>query len=319
MRGRLYPRGVALDTRPRAGMGQRGVAMVDEGLGPTTLGKSVHSLWNAARSLEGEMTMLVDKVSRLLPSGILTQAGKVLAAAAPLAFGFGTQQEKSDTFGEKFELVRAKLDSVASQVAELRERETLLAGGVSQLGARTARFEKALAALARVQGRYGARMHDATGASERLERLATRRDEHITRVTRDLTVQRSQLERVSKELSRLDRQAPEMDATDEAVAVVVDLKNRVRKIESDYNTTRQLQKDGTQGTLHALELTRERLTRLESRITEISREALAKTGRLDALSRHVSSVEGRLSRAIGTVDEPAARVGPTMDVRGATV
>jgi len=292
--------------------------MVDEGLGPTTLGKSVHSLWNAARSLESEMAMVVDRISNLLPSGVLAQAGKVLAAGAPFAFRFGTREEQGAEFCEKFDLLQVKLDDVVSQVAELRERETLLAGGVSQLGARTVRFERALAGLARVQGRYGARMKQSAGTAERLEDLATRRDEHITRVTRDLTVQRSQLERVSERLSYLDRRTSESDP-EVTVSVLGDLRGRIGKIEAGYASTRQLQKDGTQGTLHALELTRERLTRLESRITEISREALAKTGRLDALSRHVSSVEGRLSRAIGAVEEPVARVASNVDVREASV
>ncbi len=261
--------------------------------------------------------MIMDKVSQLLPSGFLNQAGKALAAAGPIAFAFGLQSEESRRFAEQLQLVRADLDVVSSQVSELRERETLLAGGVSRLGARTVRFERALAALARVQGRYSARMKMASGTAERLERLATRRDEHITRVTRDLTVQRSQLERVSGEVSRLESRTSDANAGSAVAGLVEDLQGRVHGIEAEHQETRRLQKDGTQGTLHALELTRERLTRLEGRITEISREALAKTGRLDALSRHVSSVEGRLSKAIG-VGEPVVRAAPKIDLQEAS-
>ncbi|MEQ1866648.1 MAG: prepilin peptidase, partial [Micropepsaceae bacterium] len=52
-----------------------------------------------------------------------------------------------------------------------------LAGGLSQLRGRAARFDEALAGLARVQGRCAARLRMQDSRSDRVESLAGRRDD----------------------------------------------------------------------------------------------------------------------------------------------
>jgi hypothetical protein len=86
------------------------------------------------------------------------------------------------------------------QVARLREREVALAGGLSQLRARAARFDEALAGLARVQGRCAARLRAQDSRSDRVENLAARRDDHITRLIRDTAAQRADMERLVRDI-----------------------------------------------------------------------------------------------------------------------
>lgn len=77
------------------------------------------------------------------------------------------------------------------------------------------------------------------------------------------------------------------------------LEERLVGVETGLGALEGTQKSGARGLLDGLENTRDRIVRLETRAAEMSREAKAKTGRLDALARHVASVEGRLVTAMG--------------------
>ena len=78
-----------------------------------------------------------------------------------------------------------------------------------------------------------------------------------------------------------------------------DENDRLSRIEAQVGDLKRLQKSGIQSAIDSLDGLRDRVGRLEARAAEMSREARAKTGRLDALARHVSSVEGKLTTAIG--------------------
>ena len=150
-------------------------------------------------------------------------------------------------------------------------------------------------------------MRQAEWATEKVETLSKRRDEHITRLIRDTTVQRSQLERLSEEVARMAQPEVEDGAKLDAI------RERVQHVETSFQDLRRLNKEGSQGAMQGLEVIRERLARLEARTAEISREARAKSGRLDALSRHVATVEGRLSSAIGQATETVVGVPQGLD------
>ncbi len=294
--------------------------VVDEGLGPTTLNKSFQSLLGAFRSLESEVSMIVSKVAESVPSGAIARLAK--SAMSKGVDGASVARVWASMFGDgsdlhgRLDVVCEGFERISSEVTQLREREVLLAGGVSELRSHGVQVQEALAGLARIQGRDLSRMRASADATRSFEHLALRRDEHITRLIRDLTVQRSQLERISEKVSRLERSG-EDPARDEAVnARLGEIRRRMRKLETSVDETRKLQAQGTQGALQTMELVRERLTRLEGRMAEISREARVKSGRLDALSRHVSSVEGRLSNAIGGGDTVVA-VSSSIDPQAA--
>jgi len=247
------------------------------------------------------------------------------------------------------ETLKTEVVHVMAEVGQLKERERLLAGSLGQMRARAARFESALEgvarqqgrsrarvgaasdrsaalvarslerfehaleALARLQGRSAQRMRQVEWATEKVETLSRRRDEHITRLIRDTTVQRSQLERLSEEVAHLAQPEREGDETRRAVEEIDAIRERVQHVETSFHDLRRLNKEGSQGAMHGLEVIRERLARLEARTAEISREARAKSGRLDALSRHVATVEGRLSSAIGKATETVVGVPQGLD------
>lgn len=250
--------------------------------------------------------------------------------------------------GHALEALKTEVVNVMTEVGQLKERERLLAGSLGQMRARAARFESALEGvarqqgrsrarveaaskrsatlvahslerfehalegLARLQGRSAQRMRQAEWATEKVETLSRRRDEHITRLIRDTTVQRSHLERLSEEVAHL-AQPDRGDETQRAAEELSAIRERVQQVETSFHDLRRLNKEGSQGAMHGLEVIRERLARLEARTAEISREARAKSGRLDALSRHVATVEGRLSSAIGKATETVVGVPQSVD------
>ena len=69
----------------------------------------------------------------------------------------------------------------------------------------------------------------------------------------------------------------------------------ISPLEAQLGDLQRSQKNGIQTAIESLDSLRERVGRLESRSAEMSREAQAKTGRLDALARHVAKVEGPLT------------------------
>jgi hypothetical protein len=288
--------------------------MGDDRIGATSVGKSVRSLLEALRSLEREVEVVFERATER-PTDLVLRVLRVVAEASKglhparlirdIAAFAGTGESAgswSDLLGladhASLESIRGDLSELFEQVARLREREVALAGGLSQLRARAARFDDALAGLARVQGRYVARMAAQQARAERVEHLAYRRDDHITRLIRDTAAQRSEIERLVREMEddRRIRSAPAPQA--EVGAPAVD-PARLQVVERQFEEMRKAQKTGTQSVIDTLESLRERLARLEARAIEMSREARAKTGRLDALARHVASVDGRLSSAIG--------------------
>lgn len=300
--------------------------MGDDQVGATSVGKSLRSLLEALRSLEREVEVVFERAA-----GRPTDAAlRVLRTLVSAQKGFGTTRILHDiaAFGRagqairgwsdfiglvdkaSLEPIRQDLRELFEQVARLREREVALAGGLSQLRARAARFDDALAGLARVQGRYVARMAAQQARAEHVEHLAYRRDDHITRLIRDTAAQRSEMERLVREMEddRRDRATRGSEADAGAAALATD---HLQSVERRLEEMRTAQKTGTQSVIDTLESLRERLARLEARAVEMSREARAKTGRLDALARHVASVEGRLSSAIG--GRSAGTMVPTVD------
>jgi DNA repair exonuclease SbcCD ATPase subunit len=227
-----------------------------------------------------------------------------------------TARRWSDLLGladdASLESIRNDLRELFEQVARLREREVALAGGLSQLRARAVRFDDALAGLARVQGRYVARMAAQQARAERVEHLAYRRDDHITRLIRDTAAQRSEIERLVRELED-DRRTRNTPVPEPQISAPSMDPARLQVVERQFEELRKAQKSGTQSVIDTLESLRERLARLEARAIEMSREARAKTGRLDALARHVASVDGRLSSAIGGHGAAGGSLVPTVE------
>jgi chromosome segregation ATPase len=148
--------------------------------------------------------------------------------------------------------------------------------------------------LARLEEREAAL---AGGAGELRERAA-RFDEAFVSMAR---VQGRCLQRV------------EAVERDHAAAVGDDLRQRVGVVEKGFSELKTLRQSSAQGMLQGLEDLRERISKLEVRIAEMSREARAKSGRLDALSRHVGRVEGRLTTALGGPAHPVVAVVSEMD------
>jgi hypothetical protein len=209
------------------------------------------------------------------------------------------------------EAVRADMREVIEQVARLRERELALAGGVSQLRAKTARFEEALAGVARVQGKCVARLDGQVDGARKLEHLAARRDDHITRLIRDTAGQRAELERITRELETMKAREKETEPAADVSREVSDVRAKVGQLETQYADLKKLQTGSTQRIIETLESMRDRVGKLELRAAEMSREARAKAGRLDALARHVATVEGRLTTAIGTPADAIVPVAQT--------
>jgi chromosome segregation ATPase len=243
----------------------------------------------------------VIRLLRLVARGLdVPLLGKGLARALGLA-----DEGALDT-------IRADVRDLMEQVAKLREREIALAGGVSQLRARAARFDEALAGLARVQGKYVARQDAHAARADDLERLTRRRDDHITRLIRDTVSQRAELERVSQQLGEA-RAEPTESPLPAAGMALNELIGKLQALESKVDDFRKLHKAGTQGVIDSLEGMRERIGRVEARVAEMSRESRAKGGRLDALARHVAGVESRMAMALGKGGKPVVAVASEID------
>ena len=302
--------------------------------------KSVRSLLEALSTLEREAEIFLGRAGTGSPANLgawlmsfVSAAGRkastgveiaallkrLSAIGAPGTLGAldiaGLAKSLSGTFGladaAELESLREEVREVVEQVARLRERELALAGGVSQLRARAARFEEALAGLARVQGKCVARLDSQVDRARKLEHLAARRDDHITRLIRDTAGQRAELERLSRETAsaRIEEPAPAEDAGQEIDQIRV----RLGQIEAQSADLKKLQTGSAQRMIETLESLRDRLTKLESRAAEMSRESRAKAGRLDALARHVGVVEDRLASAIGKNGDPLVPVPKDID------
>ncbi|MFQ5477109.1 MAG: hypothetical protein ACE5E4_00660 [Candidatus Binatia bacterium] len=294
--------------------------MVQVGIGSTDFVKSVRSLVDTFTSFEKEAEVIFEKMGVKAPAAMVGQLrrlavgavsdqgsgyvkklfGLATAAKLPAVFSTGNLAALLGVADERsLQELRLEVRDALVQVSQLREREVAFAGGLSQLRARSGRFENALAGLARVQGKCLSLQQRWGERSEGLEQLAARRDEHITRLIRDTTSQRAGLEKLS---SRLDELGSALVETRSAIATSADksaLEEQLRELETRLADFRKIQSNGTHRTVESLDLIRERLSRLEARTAEVSREARIKTGRLDALARHVASVDGRLSNAIG--------------------
>ncbi len=121
--------------------------------------------------------------------------------------------------------------------------------------------------------------------------------------------QRAELERLAGEVAAGtdgDGQA----VADEALQAV---SGELESLRVEVRDFRKLQKTGAEGVIESLEGMRERVGKLEARVAEMSREARAKGGRLDALARHVSGVENRLTSALGSGGKPVVAVASEID------
>jgi chromosome segregation ATPase len=292
--------------------------MGDDHIGATSVGKSVRSLLEALRSLEREVEVVFERATERPTYAVLSvlrmfgeaqrglrrpQMVRVLRDIARFPRSREVAQKWSEMLGladrASLEAIREQLRELFEQVARLREREVALAGGLSQLRARAARFDDALAGLARVQGRYVAKLAAQQVRGERVEHLAYRRDDHITRLIRDTAAQRAEIERLVHEMEEA-RQSRKPSSPEVETNPVPLEAGRLQAVERAFEELRKAQKTGTQTVIDTLESLRERLARLEARAVEMSREARAKSGRIEALARHMASVDGRLSSAIGS-------------------
>jgi predicted nucleic acid-binding Zn-ribbon protein len=307
--------------------------MGDGGVASSGFGKSARSLLDALNALEREIEVLIgraragssDLVSAALerfasPSGgtEASAAGRLNAAKVwdMLGSGFDTSvftRGMARTLGladeASLDAVRTDVREILEQVAKLREREIALAGGISQLRARTARFDEALAGLARIQGKYVARLDTQARRSQDLERLASRRDDHITRLIRDTAAHRAELERVGRKVEAKSETAHELRGVVDSPEVAA----KLSVLESEVADIKRLQKQGTQSTIETLDSLRDRVGKIEARVAEMSREARAKRGRLDALARHVAGVENRLTSALGKGGKPVVAAATELD------
>jgi chromosome segregation ATPase len=307
--------------------------MGEEELGSPGIAKSVRSLVEALATLEREAEMIFDRASATSATAMAGYVGKVAAeagrrAAASLDLAALLKRASEIDFAPllsamtgalgladeaSLEAVRADMREVIEQVGRLRERELALAGGVSQLRAKTARFEEALAGVARVQGKCVARLDGQVDSARKLEHLAGRRDDHITRLIRDTAGQRAELERLARELDAVKRAEQETKPAAETMREVSDVRAKLGQLETQYADLKKLQAGSTQRIIETLESMRDRVGKLEMRAAEMSREARAKAGRLDALARHVATVEGRLTTAIGNPGEAIVAVPQDVD------
>jgi len=304
--------------------------MGEDEFGFPGFGKSVRSLLDALSTLEREAGIVLERAAGSSMGGMgsiwsklaegLERAGSVdlhvlLSRAGRVdlsAWGKTVAAALGLAGDAELVAVRDEVREMIEQIARLRERELALAGGVSQLRSRAARFEEALAGLARVQGKCVARLDGQVERAHELERLAARRDGHITRLIRDTAGQRAELERLSSELA-VDRRSIGEDTLAGTRREIGEIRAKVGQIESGYADLKKLHAGSTQRVIETLESIRDRVAKLESRAAEMSREARAKAGRLDALARHVATVEGRLSTAIGNTEEAMVPVAKDVD------
>ncbi len=287
-------------------------------------GKSVRSFAEALGSLEKEVEVIFERARNESAGGVMKYL-KGIIGSGPLRFDLLSMLRASGSvdspmFGKAvgrtlgladeraLDAIREDVREVMEQVARLREREVALAGGLSQLRARSSRFDEALAGLARVQGKYVARLDAQSVRAEQIDRQSTKRDDHITRLIRDTASQRAELERL---VAAIADKAPAGEAVSDADAIAV--RQRLEQVESGLIDAKKLEKTRAEGVIDTLEAIRDRMGKLEARIMEMTREAQAKGGRLDALARHVAGVETRLTSALGPGTKRVVRVPSDLD------
>jgi len=309
--------------------------MGDDGVASPGFRKSVRSLLDTLNSLEREMEVILSRTrtgsseaiagayrrivgstfrvdGRSRPLVDLTRVLRLVSVGLDTSmFSKGLARTLGLVDDAALEQVRSEVREVMEQVARLREREIALAGGISQLRARSARFDEALAGLARVQGKYVARLDSQARHSHDIERLAGRRDDHITRLIRDTAAQRAELERVARQMAVTAESPAEPRAED--AGATPQLAEGLAALQAEISDFKRMQKQGTQGLIDALDSLRDRVGKIEARVAEMSREARAKRGRLDALARHVAGVENRLTSALGTGGKPVVAVAAERD------
>lgn len=289
-----------------------------------TFGKSVRSFAEALGSLEKEVEVIFERARNESAGGVMKYL-KGIIGGGPLKLDLlsilrATGSVDTPMVGKAvgrtlgladeraLDAVREDVREIMEQVARLREREVALAGGLSQLRARSSRFDEALAGLARVQGKYVARLDAQSVRAEQIDRQSTKRDDHITRLIRDTASQRAELERL---VAAIAERAPAGEAVSDADAIAV--RQRLDQVESGLIDAKKLEKTRAEGVIDTLEAIRDRMGKLEGRIMEMTREAQAKGGRLDALARHVAGVETRLTSALGPGAKRVVRVPTDLD------
>jgi len=290
-------------------------------------GKSVRSFAEALTSLEKEVEIIFDRARTESTGGMMKYFKKIFGGGPlgvdlsgmlrmrgsgldSLMVGRALGKALGLADDRALDAVREDVRDIMEQVARLREREVALAGGVSQLRSRSARFDEALAGLARVQGKYVARLDTQSRRCDDIERLTEKRDDHITRLIRDTASQRAELEQVTEKIAASSVPAPDREA---ALSEAEAAKLRLEKLEGQLLDVKKLQRAGAEGVIDTLESIRDRMGKIETRVAEMSREARAKSGRLDALSRHVAGVETRLTTALGRGGKPVVAVASDVD------
>jgi len=273
--------------------------MADVGYGSPGFGKSLRSLADILRGLEREAGILLertdqDSASRLGEllmrglSGVGLTSLFASVGAPELARGFIRLIGLAD--GASLAALRREVERMAVEAGEGRARDDELQQGVARLRATMRRLDSVVEGMARVQGRCASRLTAQEQEVAEAKRLTVRRDDHITRLIRDTAGQRALLERLMRGGEGPAEQAGrELDET----------RRRLERVESHMSDLKRLQKSGTQDLIGTLEGIRDRISRLEVRAAEMTREARAKGGRLDAVARHVASVDNRLSTALG--------------------
>lgn len=196
-------------------------------------------------------------------------------------------------------LLQREVLGILDELGRAREREVATDTALSQLRIRASRFDDAVGGLARLQGRLVARLDEQASKAHEVEEMAGRRDSHITRLIRDHAAQRAEIESLARRAAAADDKAGEWQKRLDLVEAEAGEGSRMGRLEAQLGDLKRSQKNGIQTAIESLDSLRERVGRLESRSAEMSREAQAKTGRLDALARHVAKVEGRLTTAIG--------------------
>ncbi len=274
--------------RARAGSGDVIQEFARSLAGAIAGGMSGGAFAMASGGLSGVANIDLAKLIRLL-----TSAFDPTAFAASLAKFIGLADAKS------LDSMQREVLAILDELGRVREREIATAGGLSQLRTRATRFDEALGGLARLQGRLVARLDEQATRGHQVEQMAGRRDDHITRLIRDHAAQRAELEGLVRRGVEFDAQAKESARRLEVLEVSSTEEARVGQLEGQFDDLLRSQKNGIQSAIESLDGLRERVGRLEARSAEMTREARAKTGRLDALARHVASVEGRLTTAIG--------------------
>ncbi len=274
--------------------------VVDEAYGSPGLGKSLRSFIEILRGFEREAEILFERSGELgfdaLHAGLgawpVREFLGELLRPSPRRVSKAIARLTGLADAESLRALRRDLEALAERVERENGRSRELEGQIARLKAAGDRLNAALGALARMQGRAAARLELQARNLERVERLTRRRDDHITRLIRDTTGQRAQLERLARRLE-------ENGAAADPGHLLEETRGRLEEIETRLADLKRMQATGAQGLIETLESLRDRIGRLETRAAEMSREVRAKSARLDALTRHVASVDNRLSAALG--------------------